>query len=162
MTLDLAAVTRAGATSFAGAPRWRTLLLVVMTSAAACRRQEPAVTRSRALAALALSNEHLVLVRYWQLDTTDAATREFIGTFSRAVGRTPHQADVATFDAMGELAAAALAVGNTTRAVRDWLQPQGTNRPAYHGMLGPIEFHDGHRVVATLVCLTPDGWRPSH
>ncbi|MEO7998663.1 MAG: ABC transporter substrate-binding protein [Gemmatimonadaceae bacterium] len=105
------------------------------------------------------SSGKLVLATYWLADSSNRATQEFLREYkdSKITGE-PQWHHAAMYDAVGLLNAAAAAAGSKPSAVRDWLLSLGRERPAYQGVLGPIDFTGKHAIAARLVRPSATGW----
>jgi branched-chain amino acid transport system substrate-binding protein len=79
-------------------------------------------------------------VAFWHADLPDSASRAFVERFTRIVGRAPDHGDALAYDAVMVLAEAVRAVGPDRGRIRAYLASLGRERPAYHGVTGPITF----------------------
>ncbi|MEO7362463.1 MAG: ABC transporter substrate-binding protein [Gemmatimonadaceae bacterium] len=116
-------------------------------------------TAASDLRALAPSNGRIALATYWFPDSSKKETQEFLRDFRAShLAGDPQWHHAALYDAVGLLDAAVAEVGASPSAVRGWLLSLGRNRPAYHGVLGPIDFTGNHAIPARLVRPSATGW----
>lgn len=116
-------------------------------------------TASRELRTLAPSPERIALATYWLPDSSRKETQEFLRDFhaSKMPGD-PQWHQAALYDAVGLLNTAVAEVGPRAQSIRNWLLSLGHSRPAYHGVLGEIDFTGKHAIAALLVRPSATGW----
>ena len=120
---------------------------------------DAAISGASQLRLLAPAPDRLALATYWLPDSTNIKTQAFLRDFRAShLGGEPQWNHAALYDAVGLLNAAAADVGANPTAVRNWLRSLGRSRPAYQGVLGPIDFTGQHAIRARLVRPSATGW----
>jgi branched-chain amino acid transport system substrate-binding protein len=95
--------------------------------------------------------DRLHSVVFWDRARDDSATREFVGRFTRLVGRAPDDTDAMVYDAFLLLGEAVREAGAHRAAVRRWLESLGDARPPWEGITGPVSFRAERRGVIHVI-----------
>lgn len=120
---------------------------------------DAASTASSALRTLVPTNGQIALATYWLPDSSNKQTQEFLHDFEAShLPGGPQWHHAALYDAVGLLNSAVADVGTNPNAIRSWMLSLGKSRPAYQGVLGPIDFTGKHAIAARLVRPSANGW----